>query len=148
MRTNFFCLNMTDQNKKKVTKWFWILITAPVVAVIGLLCLVWAFADIPSLEELENPDSKLATQVIAEEGEILTTYHIENRTFVSYDELAPSLVQAAVATEDPPLKGFLPGRRLHHHPAACQDPLPPRRARRKVEDDLDKAQGMDHCHKA
>ena len=91
---------MTDQNKKKVTKWFWILITAPVVAVIGLLCLVWAFADIPSLEELENPDSKLATQVIAEEGEILTTYHIENRTFVSYDELAPSLVQAAVATED------------------------------------------------
>ena len=100
MRTNFFCLNMTDQNKKKVTKWFWILITAPVVAVIGLLCLVWAFADIPSLEELENPDSKLATQVIAEEGEILTTYHIENRTFVSYDELAPSLVQAAVATED------------------------------------------------
>ena len=126
---------MTDQNKKKVTKWFWILITAPVVAVIGLLCLVWAFADIPSLEELENPDSKLATQVIAEEGEILTTYHIENRTFVSYDELAPSLVQAAVATED---------KRFYKHSGID----PPRRARRKVEDDLDKAQGMDHCHKA
>ena len=91
---------MTDQNKKKITRWFWILITAPVVAIIGLLCIVWAFADIPSIEELENPDSKLATQVIAEEGEILTTYHIENRTFVSYEELAPSLVQAAVATED------------------------------------------------
>ena len=91
---------MTDKSKKTVIRWFWFLITAPVAALLLLLCLVWAFADIPSLEELENPDSKLATQVIAEEGEILTTYHIENRTFVSYDELAPSLVQAAVATED------------------------------------------------
>ena len=91
---------MTDSTKKKITRWFWILLIAPVLLVVLLLCLVWAFADIPSIEELENPDSKLATQVIAEEGEILTTYHIENRTFVTYEELAPSLVQAAVATED------------------------------------------------
>jgi penicillin-binding protein 1A len=91
---------MTDETKKKIVKWFWILLLCPIVALLVLLCIVWAFADIPSIEELENPDSKLATQVIAEEGEILTTYHIENRTFVSYEELAPSLVQAAVATED------------------------------------------------
>ena len=93
---------MTDKTKKRIVLWWWILIVAPVVAVALLLTIVWAFADIPSIEELENPDSKLATQVIAEEGEILTTYHIENRTFVSYEELAPSLVQAAVATEDKP----------------------------------------------
>ena len=91
---------MTDALKKKIVKWFWILLVAPVVALVVLLVLVWALADIPSIEQLENPDTKLATQVIAEEGEILTTYHIENRTFVSYEELAPSLVQAAVATED------------------------------------------------
>ena len=93
-------MQMTDKTKKRIVLWWWILIVAPVVAVALLLTIVWAFADIPSIEELENPDSKLATQVIAEEGEILTTYHIENRTFVSYEELAPSLVQAAVATED------------------------------------------------
>ena len=91
---------MTDQAKKKIVLWFWILIISPVAMLLILLMLVWAFADIPSLEELENPDSKLATQVIAEEGEILTTYHIENRTFVPYEDLAPALVQAAVATED------------------------------------------------
>ena len=91
---------MTDALKKKIVKWFWILLVAPVVALTVLLVLVWLLADIPSIEQLENPDTKLATQVIAEEGEILTTYHIENRTFVSYEELAPSLVQAAVATED------------------------------------------------
>ena len=91
---------MTENTRKKIVKWFWILVIAPVVLLAVLIAIVWAFAKIPTLEELENPDSKLATQVIAEEGEILTTYHIENRTFVSYDELAPSLVHAAVATED------------------------------------------------
>jgi penicillin-binding protein 1A len=91
---------MTDVTKKKITKWFWICICVPVVMVIGLLTLVWAFADIPSFEELENPDSKLATQVIAEDGEILTTFHIENRSFVTFDELSPNLVNAAIATED------------------------------------------------
>ncbi len=91
---------MTDQSKKKIIKWYWFLLVTPFIALAALLCIVWALADIPSIEELENPESKFATQVIAEEGEILTTYHIENRTFVGYDELAPSLVQAAVATED------------------------------------------------
>ena len=91
---------MTEKTKKRITKWFWIIFSLPIALVILLLLLVWAFADIPSFEELENPDSKLATQVIAEDGEILTTFHIENRSFVSYDELSPYLVQAAIATED------------------------------------------------
>ena len=91
---------MTDATKKKIIRWFWILFAVPVLLVLSLIGLVWAFADIPSFEELENPDSKLATQVIAEDGEILTTFHIENRSYVSYEELSPNLVNAAVATED------------------------------------------------
>ena len=91
---------MTENTKATITKVFWAAILIPALGLAVLLGAVWAFADIPSLEELENPDTKLATQVIAEEGEILTTYHIENRTFVPYEDLAPSLVQAAVATED------------------------------------------------
>ena len=91
---------MKDTTKKKIVKWFWIVFASGVAAVVLLLAAVWAFADIPSFEDLENPDSKLATQVIAEDGEILTTFHIENRSYVSYDELSPNLVHAAVATED------------------------------------------------
>ena len=91
---------MTDRTKKIIIKWFWIIFTLPIALIILMLLLVWAFADIPSFEELENPESKLATQVIAEGGEILTTFHIENRSFVSYEELSPFLVEAAVATED------------------------------------------------
>ena len=91
---------MTDAKKKKIIKWFWILFSIPVLLVVGLIAIVWAFADIPSFEELENPESKLATQVIAEDGEVLTTFHIENRSYVSFEELSPALVNAAIATED------------------------------------------------
>ena len=91
---------MKDETKKKITKWFWILVTVPFAALLLLLLVVWLFAKIPSFEELENPDSKLATQVIAEDGETLTTFHIENRTFVTYEDLSEHLVHATVATED------------------------------------------------
>ena len=92
---------MTDVTKKKIIKWFWILFSVPVLLVATLIGLVWAFADIPSFEELENPDSNLATQVIADDGStILSTFHIENRSYVTYDELSLNLVHAAVATED------------------------------------------------
>ena len=91
---------MTDAKKKKIIKWFWIVISAPVALLLLLLVIVWMFAKIPSSAELDNPESMLATQVIAEGGEILTTYHIENRTFVAYDELPKNLIQAAIATED------------------------------------------------
>ena len=91
---------MKEKTRKRIIRWFWIIVTLPVALIVLMLLLVWAFADIPSFEELENPESKLATQVLAEDGEILTTFHIENRSFVPYKELSPNLVNAAVATED------------------------------------------------
>ena len=92
---------MTDATKKKIIKWLWVLFSVPVLLAVTIIGLVWTFADIPSFEELENPDSNLATQVIADDGStIVSTFHIENRSYVTYDELSPNLVYAAVATED------------------------------------------------
>jgi len=81
-------------------KWFWIILFSPFVFLIFVLLMVGIFSDIPSFEELEDPKNNLATEIISEDGEILSTFHIENRSYVTYDELSPSLVQAAVATED------------------------------------------------
>ncbi len=91
---------MKENTRKKIVRWFRILVAAPFVIILLALLLVGAFARIPSFEELEHPDNKLATQVLADNGEVLTTFHIENRTYVSYDELSPHLVNAAIATED------------------------------------------------
>lgn len=86
--------------KKKVIKWFWIIGLTPFAVLFVALLMVGLFAEIPSFDELEHPDNKLATQVIAENGEVLATFHVENRTYVSYDELSEHLVHAAIATED------------------------------------------------
>ncbi|MCQ2176789.1 MAG: transglycosylase domain-containing protein [Bacteroidales bacterium] len=91
---------MKDSTKKKLAKWFWIIVIAPFVLIAVMLLLVGIFAKIPSFEELEHPDNKLATQIISEDGELLSTFHIENRTYVSYDELSEHLVHAAISTED------------------------------------------------
>ncbi|MCQ2135836.1 MAG: transglycosylase domain-containing protein [Bacteroidales bacterium] len=91
---------MKDTLKSKIIKWLWILFLGSIAALAMLLLLVGLFADIPSFESLEHPDNKLATQVIAEGGEVLCTFHVENRSYVTYQELSPYLVQAAVATED------------------------------------------------
>ena len=92
---------MTEETKQKITKWFWIILIAPFAALFMMLLLVWMFARIPSFEELEHPDNKLATQIIADDGStVLSTYHIENRTYVPYEDLSPNLVHAAVSTED------------------------------------------------
>jgi len=73
---------------------------APFGMLLAALLLVGMFASIPSFEELENPQNNLATEIISEEGVVLSTYHIENRSYVRFDELAPALVVALVATED------------------------------------------------
>jgi penicillin-binding protein 1A len=54
----------------------------------------------PSFEELENPKSNLASEVISADQELLGKYYIENRSNIHYNELSPSLVNAIVATED------------------------------------------------
>lgn len=91
---------MTNKTRKNIIKWFWIILAAPFAFIFIMLLLVWMFAKIPSFEELERPESKFATQVLSDDGQLLTTFHIENRTSVSYEELSPYLVHAAVATED------------------------------------------------
>lgn len=91
---------MEIKNRKRFLKWVWAIAFLPVSATLLALLLVWAFSDIPSFEELEDPQSNLATQIIAEDGTLLNTFHVENRSYVGYEELPQSLKDAVVATED------------------------------------------------
>ena len=94
-------LNITPKARKIIIITFWSLFSLPILTIAGFILWIWLCADIPSFEELERPESNLATQVIADDGvTVLSTFHIENRSYVSYDELSPYLIQALVATED------------------------------------------------
>ena len=91
---------MKDSTRKKIIVWFWCLLLFPILSVIGLLTAVWFGADIPSFAELEHPNNNLATQLISSDGEVISTFHIENRTYVQYEDISPNVINAAVATED------------------------------------------------
>ena len=86
----------------KVTIWFWIIILVPTLAVVALLVATnaGAFGKLPSFEELENPKSNLATEIYSEDGVLLGSYYVQNRSYVDYEELSPALVAALISTED------------------------------------------------
>lgn len=59
------------------------------------------FGPMPPLEQLENPKTNLATQILSADGEILGKFfYNDNRTPIAFDELPSHLVDALVATED------------------------------------------------
>ncbi len=86
----------------KTIKWFWIVATAPFALVIFMLLLTSTgiFGRLPSFEELENPRSNIATEIYSEDGKMMGSFYVQNRSYVNYDELAPGLVAALVSTED------------------------------------------------
>ena len=87
---------------RKYLLWFWGIFLS------GLLSIVLLFytaasgglGALPTFEELENPQTNLATEVISADGVTIGKYAKENRTPVKYDELPQNLVNALVATED------------------------------------------------
>ena len=95
-----------DDNVKQGIRWYlvviWTLFVIGVTCGFGLFYGIsheW-FGDMPTFEELENPTTNLATEIISADGKILGTYYIENRSNVSYSELSPHLVNALLAIED------------------------------------------------
>ena len=58
------------------------------------------FGKMPSFEDLENPESNLATEIISSDNVTLGKFYNENRTPIKYEDLPQSLVKALVATED------------------------------------------------
>ncbi|MCF6280042.1 MAG: transglycosylase domain-containing protein [Flavobacteriaceae bacterium] len=90
----------TDSNK--YLKWFWrIVIGGVILMILPFLLASWgALGVMPTFEDLENPESNLATEVISIDGKTLGKYAIENRTPIKYKDIPQNLVEALVATED------------------------------------------------
>lgn len=82
--------------------WLWGSIATIFLLIILIFTLISTevFGPMPTFEELENPKSNLASEVISEDHKVLGTYFIQNRTFVSFDKISPNLIKALVATED------------------------------------------------
>lgn len=87
---------------QRFVKKFWLIYALGVVSVLLFFFLmsIGLFGGLPSFEDLENPQKFLATEVISEDGEIIGTYYIENRSNVHYTDISPCVYDALIATED------------------------------------------------
>lgn len=56
--------------------------------------------ELPTFEELENPNLSLATTVLTDDGREIGRYYVQNRVPVTYDELSPHVINALISTED------------------------------------------------
>lgn len=81
---------------------FWGLFLLGCFAVIFFfLCASWGvFGPMPTFDELENPSSNVATEILSSDGKTLGTFYLENRVPVKYEDLPAELINALVATED------------------------------------------------
>ncbi len=105
------------KNGKVIVILMWVAVFVPFLLIVTLLTLAGAgvFGRLPSFVELENPKSNLATEIYSDNGEVIGTFFIENRSYMQYDELfpidsvnhislrgedVPPVVAALIATED------------------------------------------------
>ena len=98
---------MAEETKKpntflRYTKFFW---KAYFFGFLGILAYFFltslgVLGDMPSFEELENPDANLATEIYSADNKLMGKFYKENRTPVPFEMLPEHLVNALLATED------------------------------------------------
>ena len=99
----------SKKNKKqkgpynKYTSILWGLFVLSIIGVMTLFggAAIGFYGPMPDLQQLENPRTNLASQIISSDGEILGKYYFdENRTPIGFDEIPTNMVEALIATED------------------------------------------------
>src|SRR5690554_6491907 len=93
---------LSQQDIKRYTRNVWLLLFFAVLC--GFLFIfsvrIGLFGPLPTFKDLENPKSNLASEILSEDGLVMGTYFVQNRSNAQYHELSPHLVHALVATED------------------------------------------------
>jgi len=113
-----------EETKKRGLGWKkWLVISMWAMMLIGVLGLTTLFTlarfevlgPMPTFDELENPQTNLATEIFSADGALIGTYFVENRTHLTFEELfplsrekwltikghdLPPIVAALIATED------------------------------------------------
>jgi len=87
---------------KKYIRIFWSITGLGILFTVILFTLISTgmLGYIPTFDELENPNSNLASEIYSEDGVLIGKYYIENRSNTRFSELDTNLVRALLATED------------------------------------------------
>jgi len=96
------------KSKKKSTKKFKLLRFAgkaiAVLFLLGFLFFILVFlgvlGPVPTKYQLKQINNPVASEVYSSDGKILGRYYVENRSYASFEEISPNVINALIATED------------------------------------------------
>ena len=93
---------MASTKFSKYIRFTWLFVWMPFLIIFLIISVISLelFVDLPSVQELQNPKSNLATVIYSSDMKTLGKYYAENRVSVKYYELDKDLVNALIATED------------------------------------------------
>lgn len=87
-----------DNTGRKFWKYYFIGLA--LIPVFFILVSLGILGSMPDIEELENPRSALASELISEDGVVLGQYFIQKRSYLTYDEIPKQMFDALISTED------------------------------------------------
>jgi penicillin-binding protein 1A len=92
----------SPQRTKKAIRVLWIAFACMVTTFILLIVAIdhGLVGYMPSLNELENPQSAISSDVYAADGALLGRYYVLDRSNSKYSEISQDIIKALLATED------------------------------------------------
>lgn len=80
----------------------WLLVFSPLFILALMLALAGLefFGDLPKVEDLDNPQNNLATEIYTDDQMLLGKFFFENRQECSFEEISPNVISALISTED------------------------------------------------
>nr|WP_255066786.1 transglycosylase domain-containing protein [Lacihabitans sp. LS3-19]MCP9767270.1 penicillin-binding protein [Lacihabitans sp. LS3-19] len=64
------------------------------------LNLFWLFGKMPSVDDLDNPKSDVASEIISTDNKVIGKFFFENRSDMKFEEIPDNFINALIATED------------------------------------------------
>jgi len=86
----------------RAVKILWRLTIGGVLAFVLFITLInyGVFGEMPSIQELQNPSSIIASEVFADDGTPMGKYYLEDRSPVEIKDINVNVINALIATED------------------------------------------------
>lgn len=96
--------NGTKKDSPKLKIFKFIGSAVAVLFLLGCLFFILVFLGIlgpvPSKKQLHIINNPIASEVYSADGKIIGRYYVENRSYASFDEISPNVINALIATED------------------------------------------------
>jgi penicillin-binding protein 1A len=94
-------INKTNNTKSSV-KILWTIVLGGIC--LGIIVFASAyfglFGKLPSLQELENPQADLASEIYANDGSLMGKIYTENRSSADFKDISTHVIDALISTED------------------------------------------------